>query len=184
MSLCQDTGHARVTTSSFYTKKTTVVTHTHTHALCVHYSVWLNIGRYCSGGILNVKTPYPLLKYTSVHYSHTSARNRSEHILCKTGFTTNTHSVYLYTGALAPMSLLWRVWGFSWEGGIRGADVNVRSCFFCLRWAQRSPRPYLKWSSLNVKWVSTMPVVFTRVRSTSCWVGMYSALAILSRSFR
>lgn len=160
MSLCQDTGHARVTTSSFYTKKTTVVTHT--RALYVHYSVWLNIGRYCSGGILNVKTLHPLLKYTSVHPSITPTQ------VLRTG-----QSIFYVRLAL----LLHRRSGSdvivvkSLGVFMRRGDVNVRSCF-CLRWAQRSPRPYLKWSSLNVKWVSTMPVVFTRVRSTSCWVGM------------
>lgn len=31
---------------------------------------------------------------------------------------------------------------------------------------------YLKWRPLKVKWVSIIPVVFTLVRNTSCWVGM------------
>ena len=35
-----------------------------------------------------------------------------------------------------------------------------------------SKSPYLKCRSLKVKCVSTMPVVFTLVRSTSCCVGM------------
>lgn len=39
----------------------------HTHALHVHYNEELNIHCYCTGGILNVKMLYPLLKYTSVH---------------------------------------------------------------------------------------------------------------------
>lgn len=39
----------------------------HMHALHVHYDEQLNIHRYCTGGILNVKMLYPLLKYTSVH---------------------------------------------------------------------------------------------------------------------
>lgn len=43
-----------------------------------------------------------------------------------------------------------------------------------LPWKRQKGRSqtYLKCRSLKVKWVSTMPVVFTLVRSTSCWVGM------------
>lgn len=43
---------------------------------------------------------------------------------------------------------------------------------------------YLKYKSLKVKCVSTMPVVFTLVRRTSCWVGMQLCWDILSKSFR
>ena len=48
-----------------------------------------------------------------------------------------------------------------------------RKGFFLPRKRQKgSGQTYLKCRSLKVKWVSTMPVVFTLVRSTSCWVGM------------
>lgn len=43
---------------------------------------------------------------------------------------------------------------------------------------------YLKWRSLNVKWVSTIPVVLTLVLSTSCSVGTYSGDPSLSSAFR
>ncbi len=33
-------------------------------------------------------------------------------------------------------------------------------------------KTHLKWRSLKVKWVSTIPVVFTLVLRTSCWVGI------------
>lgn len=44
--------------------------------------------------------------------------------------------------------------------------------FFPRKTQKGKGQTYLKCRSLKVKWVSTMPVVFTLVRSTSCWVGM------------
>lgn len=39
-------------------------------------------------------------------------------------------------------------------------------------WIKSMPNAHLKWRSLKVKWVSTIPVVFTRVLRISSWVGM------------
>lgn len=41
----------------------------------------------------------------------------------------------------------------------------------CIRAMEPLPVFYLKWRFLNVKWVSTIPVVFTRVLKMSCSVG-------------
>lgn len=60
-------------------------------------------------------------------------------------------------------------------GGVSASRIQPstgRKGFLALERQKGKGQTYLKCRSLKVKWVSTMPVVFTLVRSTSCWVGM------------